>query len=184
MIPYNSSNPKDIRRIKGCRSCILSLPCEHFLQGPHIRIRPDVTTCINTPVFATEIHSNTILETLFETIADINDYPQFLDISEARVNLLTNFQTELMKLPTVNMHAKAQIKLITTPIVHNMKPVRFHNNHSTMSGVIIFIIMAAVTLVICIISTIIMTFYLPKRIRKDINTQIISNHPRYNALVQ
>ena len=119
-ISLNETNPVELRRHAGCSSCLISLPCGSYIEGPHVRLRPDMITCATETPFRINSTLTSELHSLFKLLPEIEHLPHFPDLTHARTELLAKVQGTLLDLPEWKPMAFSDIEEIAKPIIHNL----------------------------------------------------------------
>ena len=175
LIPFNSTSPDSIQTISGCKSCVIHVPCAYMLQGPNIRVRPDMATCAMTPVFRKIEHTVPLLADLFIQLMPVSDFPELTDVTKIRAAVLDKLQTKMLDIHPHDMRTLKQIRAIATPIVHKLKDMHYINSHKTdrtwiAVAVIIFVGIASVAAIMVYIQ-----FRVSRALRQHIQQNRASN---------
>lgn len=124
-MPIGENNPQLATYHAGCRSCVISLPCGYTLEGPHVRLRPDLQVCTTEPSLRITTQLTTELESLFELVQTLDEMPQFNDISTARMALVDEVQRELVLLPVAPVDID-DLRKIAEPAARAFKKLHPH----------------------------------------------------------
>ena len=119
-ISLNETHPVELRRHPGCTVCLISLPCGSYIEGPHVRLRPDMISCSKKTPFRLNSTLTSELHSLFNLLPGIEQLPQYSDLSHARAELLTKVQGQLINLPEWKPMSVSELEDIAKPIVHNL----------------------------------------------------------------
>ena len=152
-ISRNETHPVEIRRHPGCKSCVISLSCSTYIDGPNVRIRPDMATCARETPYRLNSTLTPILHSLFALLPEIEHLPQFSDISTARGALLDEVQGTLLHLPDYEGRTFPQLEKIAQPIIHKFTALKVESPTSQkISWTHVTILAACLALVlICLI---------------------------------
>ena len=107
-------------RKKGCRVCIVTLPCGSELQGPNIHLRSDLATCASKSPQVIDVQLPAPLSYLFSKLPPLNDLPRVISEETAKVELLEQVQVELAQLPDFKRRDLEELDNIAAPIISRM----------------------------------------------------------------
>ena len=124
----SSSVPRALRTFEGCKSCTITVACETYVDGPNIRLRPDIATCTTAPTNSSQHTLTPALDTLFAKLPGIEQLPQFAEISLAQTTLLRRVQAKLIHLPMNETPSTHDLDAIAAPLIYQM--THLHPIHS------------------------------------------------------
>ena len=153
-ISLNESHPVEIRRHPGCQSCLLSLACGSYIDGPNVRIRPDMATCARESPFRLNSTLSPLLHSLFALLPELEQLPQFSDIAEARTTLLHEVQGSLLHLPDHEGRTFPQLESIARPIIHTFTELAEEpstNQHNFTWTHLTVLVICFTAIVICLL---------------------------------
>lgn len=120
----NETNPLKTIKHKGCKVCILTLPCGHQAEGPNIEMRSDLSSCNNIPEVKIDIQLAKPLADLFSLLPTIEDMPHMPNLEFAQQQLVNDIQSKVAITPRREFLAKDQLLEIAKPIIIDFKTVK------------------------------------------------------------
>ena len=99
--PKSSSLPMPVLIYEGCSVCIITIRCEHEIQGPNIHLKSDLETCSKEPAQRVDVQLSNSLHALFNDFPELDSSPHQPDITTARVTLFQVVEKQIIRLPEV-----------------------------------------------------------------------------------
>ena len=147
-------NPRTMagaRIVKGCRLCLITLPCGKQISGNNIRIRSDLSSCSKVPPIKLDVELPTPMANLFRLLQPVEELSYYNTKVEVIMKLLSSLKLELQAQPN---HAYRQnFQQIAKAIAHKftiLKPSlekQFNNYISwkrhLLIGIVVFLLSTA-----------------------------------------
>ena len=94
--------------VKGCRLCLITLPCGKQMSGNSIRIRSDLSSCSKVPPIKLDVELPTPMANLFRLLPPVEELPSYNTNVEANMKLLSSLKLELQAQPNHAYRQKLQ----------------------------------------------------------------------------
>ena len=117
-----STTSSGIIKYPACRICIITLESGKQLEGPHIKIRSDLSICEQLPAIKIKIKFPDPLKQLWSELPEVDDMPSFSTKSAAGIAMLKEVRGHLIDSP--KMRDLEKFLEIARPINSKMTQLR------------------------------------------------------------
>ena len=115
----NATTTAGSTMIDGCQICLVSLSCGKQLIGPNVRMRSDLSTCMNVPPLKLNVTLTEPMARLVSLISTVDQLPHYNTRVDADIQLLNSLKLELQSQPDHSY--RSDLNYIAQPIAQKFR---------------------------------------------------------------